>query len=64
MSTILHPSEAEYVFLDLDGTLTDPSPGINNATIQALEYFGIHESDREKLGDFIGPPLYVSFAKH
>jgi len=64
MSTIQHPSEAEYVFLDLDGTLTDPSLGIINATIQALEYFGIHESDREKLGDFIGPPLYVSFAKH
>ena len=64
MNRIQYPSEAEYVFLDLDGTLTDPSVGIINATIQALEYFGIHEDDREKLADFIGPPLYVSFAKH
>ena len=64
MNRIQHPSEAEYVFLDLDGTLTDPSLGIINATVQALEYFGIHEEDREKLADFIGPPLYVSFAKH
>ncbi len=64
MNRIQHPSEAEYVFLDLDGTLTDPSLGIINATIQALEYFDIHEDDREKLRDFIGPPLYVSFAKH
>jgi phosphoglycolate phosphatase len=64
MSKIQHPRDAEYIFLDLDGTLTDPSEGIINATIQALEYFGIHETDRAKLGDFIGPPLYVSFAKH
>jgi len=64
MNRIQHPSEAEYIFLDLDGTLTDPSVGIINATIQALEYFGIHENDRVKLRDFIGPPLYVSFAKH
>ena len=64
MNRIQHPSEAEYVFLDLDGTLTDPSLGIINATIQALEYFDIHEDDREKLRDFIGPPLYVSFNKH
>ena len=45
MNRIQYPSEAEYVFLDLDGTLTDPSLGIINATIQALEYFGIHEDD-------------------
>lgn len=64
MNSLQHPCDAEYIFLDLDGTLTDPSLGIINATLQALEYFGIHESDREKLGDFIGPPLYVSFAKH
>ena len=64
MNSLQHPRDAEYIFLDLDGTLTDPSLGIINATLQALEYFGIHESDREKLGDFIGPPLYVSFAKH
>ena len=64
MTSLQHPRDAEYIFLDLDGTLTDPSLGIINATLQALEYFGIHENDREKLGDFIGPPLYVSFAKH
>ena len=53
----------ETVLFDLDGTLTDPGLGITNAVMYALEKFGIHESDREKLYAFIGPPLWDSFMR-
>ena len=33
----------EYLFFDLDGTLTDPAEGITNSFIHALKYFGIDE---------------------
>ena len=46
---------------DLDGTITDSAPGIVNSVIYALEKFGIEETDREKLLQFIGPPLTESF---
>ena len=58
------PSQAEYLFLDLDGTLTDPSEGITRGVMHALEYFGIHEDDPRKLYPFIGPPLYDSFMRY
>lgn len=64
MNAISHPSEAEYVFLDLDGTLSDPSIGITSGVMFTLERFGILETDREKLKAFIGPPLYGSFMKY
>lgn len=46
---------------DLDGTITDSAPGIVNSVIYALKKFGIEETDREKLLQFIGPPLTESF---
>lgn len=46
---------------DLDGTITDSAPGIVNSVIYALKKFGIEETDREKLLQFIGPPLTKSF---
>lgn len=46
---------------DLDGTITDSAPGIVNSVIYALKKFGIKETDREKLLQFIGPPLTESF---
>lgn len=46
---------------DLDGTITDSAPGIVNSVIYALKKFGIEEEDREKLLQFIGPPLTESF---
>lgn len=64
MNRIQHPREAEYVFLDLDGTLTDPSVGIVSGVIATLARFDIIETDREKLKAFIGPPLYGSFMDH
>ncbi len=47
----------EYIFFDLDGTLTDPALGITNSLIYALEKFGIEVASREELYQFIGPPL-------
>jgi len=54
----------EYIFFDLDGTLTDPSEGITNSVIYALERFGIKAPPREELYKFIGPPLVESFKKY
>ncbi len=54
----------EYVFLDLDGTLTDPMLGITNSVMHALKRFSIEENDREKLTCFIGPPLMDSFMNY
>lgn len=51
----------EYLLFDLDGTLTDPKLGITTCVQYALEAFGIHEPDLDKLEPFIGPPLLDSF---
>lgn len=51
----------DTVFFDLDGTLTDPGPGITNSVRYALERFGISVGDRRELYRFIGPPLMDSF---
>lgn len=49
-----------YIFFDLDGTLTDPALGITNSIMYALEQFGIRTERRENLYKFIGPPLAQS----
>lgn len=51
----------KYALFDLDGTLTDPGPGITNCVAYALDKFGIHPKDREELYPYIGPPLTYSF---
>ena len=51
----------DYLFFDLDGTLTDPAKGITNSFIHALKYFGIDIPSYEKLCSFIGPPLPDTF---
>lgn len=51
----------EYLFFDLDGTLTDPAQGITNSFIHALKYFEIEIPTYEKLCTFIGPPLVDTF---
>ncbi len=50
-----------YILFDLDGTLTDPKPGITRCVQYALHKFGIEEPDLDKLEPFIGPPLLDSF---
>ena len=51
----------DYLFFDLDGTLTDPALGITNSFIHALKHFGIEIPSYEKLCTFIGPPLPDTF---
>ena len=51
----------DYLFFDLDGTLTDPALGITNSFKHALKYFGIEIPTYEKLCSFIGPPLVDTF---
>jgi len=51
----------DMILFDLDGTLTDPKPGITKCVQYALEQMGIVEEDLEKLTAFIGPPLAASF---
>lgn len=50
-----------YILFDLDGTLTNPKEGITKCVQYALDAFGIHEPDLDKLVPFIGPPLLQSF---
>lgn len=52
------------LLFDLDGTLTDPKPGITRAVQHALARMGIVEPDLERLTRFIGPPLIPSFQRY
>lgn len=54
----------DYIFLDLDGTLTDPALGITNSFVHAFKYFGLEVPSYEKLCTFIGPPLVETFKTH
>ena len=49
----------KVILFDLDGTLTDSSPGITACVQYALEKMGRSEPDLKKLEVFIGPPLVV-----
>ena len=51
----------QYILFDLDGTLTDPKPGITGCVQYALHEMGIEEPDPDRLEVFIGPPLLESF---
>ena len=54
----------QYLFFDLDGTLTNPREGITKCVQYALRHFGIEEPDLNKLEPFIGPPLIDSFMEY
>ncbi len=53
-----------YILFDLDGTLTDPGPGITRSVQYSLRSYGIEEEDLTKLYPFIGPPLKDSYMKY
>lgn len=57
-------TQFHYLFFDLDGTLTDPKPGITGCVAYALDAFGIHVTDPDTLTCFIGPPLVDSFMEY
>jgi len=50
-----------YIFLDLDGTLTDSKEGILNSLRYAFEKLGKIPPGEDTLIKFIGPPLQETF---
>ena len=50
-----------WVFLDLDGTMTDAGPGITKSIAYALEKMGMTPPPLEALEKFIGPALQDTF---
>lgn len=50
-----------HIYLDLDGTLTDPYEGITRCILYALDELGFPRPDDEALHSFIGPPLWDTF---
>ena len=50
-----------HLLLDLDGTLTDPKPGILNCIRYALDEMEIDVPPDSRLESCIGPPLRDSF---
>lgn len=50
-----------YILFDLDGTLTDPKPGITGCVQYALRKLGMEAPNADVLESFIGPPLLDSF---
>jgi len=56
--------ESEHLFFDLDGTLTDPAPGLTASIEHALDAVGHPDPpEADALRDCIGPPLRDSFAR-
>lgn len=52
------------ILFDLNGTLTDSSPGIINSVIYAVNKYGIDAAGNPKLKKFLGPPLVDSFKNY
>ncbi|MBD6619562.1 HAD family hydrolase [Komarekiella sp. 'clone 1'] len=50
------------ILFDLDGTLTDPKPGITRCIQFALSELGYRPPDADKLHWCIGPPIQDSFS--
>ncbi len=51
----------EYIFFDLDGTITDSVAGILNTFEFTLRELGLEGKDRESLRKYVGPPLMDTF---
>ncbi len=53
-----------HVLLDLDGTISDSSPGIGRSLTHAFTECGYPAPDETTIRDMIGPPFELSFPKH
>ncbi len=53
----------EYIFFDLDGTLTDSQDGILNSFRSIFKHFGIKEPEYNVLKTYIGPPLVLTIGQ-
>lgn len=54
----------QYLFFDLDGTISDSAPGIVGSVLYAAEQMGTAPGDPKALLKFVGPPLPESFREH
>ena len=54
----------KYIFMDLDGTLTNPKEGITKSFQYALNAFGITVDNLDELTKHIGPPLVDTFKEY
>ncbi len=54
---------AKALLLDLDGTLTDPKPGIVGSLRHAFTRLGVASPSDDELAGCIGPPLADTFAR-
>ena len=54
----------QYVFFDLDGTLTDSQEGVLECVRYAIEAMGRPLPEGQDLLKFIGPPLQDSFMRY
>lgn len=52
----------DYLFFDLDGTLTDSFEGIANGILYALDKLGIRGYSASDMNPFVGPPIHETFA--
>lgn len=52
-----------HLFLDLDGTLTDPAPGISTCFLHSARALGHTTLTEADVRRFIGPPLREAFAE-
>ena len=57
----LVPNTATHVLLDLDGTISDSSPGIARSLQHAFSTCGYEPPSDEQVRGVIGPPFEVSF---
>ena len=53
----------KHVYIDLDGTLTDPFDGITRCINHALEQLGAQPQPGDTLRRYIGPPLLDTFGE-
>ncbi len=56
-------TSGRVAFFDLDGTLTDPKPGICGSVQHALREFGLAAPSQDDLEWVIGPPMIESLRK-
>ena len=54
----------KYIFMDLDGTITNPKIGITKSIQYSLASFGIKEDNLDNLTRHIGPPLIDTFREY
>lgn len=54
------PADAEIVFCDLDGTITDSYPGIYRCLRYALPEIGLDHLTDDEIRAILGPPLHYS----